>query len=268
MKASIPTPTVSTIELGPSTFHIYALCIIAGVAVAIWCGNRRFSGNNPEYASVVSSVAVFAIPSGVVGGRLYHVLTSPDRYFGSDGNFWAVFKIWQGGLGIWGAISLGSLGAYFSYRKLSKKIALPSFLVFADALAPGLLLAQAIGRWGNWFNGELFGRPLNAPWALEIPPYLRPAGYENFHTFHPAFLYESLWCIAAAAFILATEKWMKTGSIFSAYIALYCVGRFAIESIRIDPAQTFGGMRLNQYVSLLILAGAIFTFTRNQGRSR
>jgi len=194
LRAAIPTPTQSVLELGPLTIHFYALCIITGVAIAIWLGNKRFNFKTAQGQSVVSEVAIVAVPAGVIGGRIYHVISSPNAYFGKGGQPVDAFKIWEGGLGIWGAISIGLLGAYFRYRSLAKKIELPSFAVFADALAPGILLAQAIGRFGNWFNGELFGRPLDSWWALEIPLKYRPAGYSEFETFHPTFLYEAIWC--------------------------------------------------------------------------
>ena len=202
MRSSIPTPTISAFEIGPLTIHFYALCIITGVALAIWLGNRRFLTSFPQGAGVVADVAVFAIHAGVVGGRLYHVVTSPENYFGDEGQLIDALKIWNGGLGIWGAIALGTCVAYFTYRRFISTRDLPSFANFADALAPGIAIAQAIGRWGNWFNAELFGRPLDAPWALAIPAESRPVGYENFETFHPTFLYESIWCVLIAVVLL------------------------------------------------------------------
>ena len=273
MRLSIPTPTTSAVEIGPLTIHFYALCIIAGVAVAIWLGDKRFVKANPQAVGVVSDVAVIAVPCGVIGGRLYHVITSPEKYFGAQGHFTDVFRIWNGGLGIWGAIGLGTVAAHMAYKHIaSKHIALgrelPSFLAFADALAPGVLIAQAIGRWGNWFNGELFGRPLEAPWALRIPQNLRPVGFENFATFHPTFLYESLWCLIVAAFLIALTERIPTGAIFSLYISAYSFGRFFIEGIRIDEAHTLGGLRLNQYVALLATAAGVVAFLRIVKRSR
>ncbi|MEY3649486.1 MAG: hypothetical protein RL370_189, partial [Actinomycetota bacterium] len=179
--------------MGPLTFHLYALCIIAGIAIAIWLGDKRFRAQAPEAKSVVSEVAITAVPAGIIGGRIYHVITSPNAYFGSGGNPVDALKIWEGGLGIWGAISLGAVGAWLRYRQLAKRMELPNFAIFLDALAPGILFAQAIGRFGNWFNIELFGKPLNAPWALEVPVQYRPSGYAAFETFHPTFLYEALW---------------------------------------------------------------------------
>ena len=262
MRSSIQTPTISAFEIGPLTIHFYALCIIAGVALAIWLGNRRFLASFPQGAGVVADVAIFAIPAGVVGGRLYHVVSSPENYFGTDAQLIDAVKIWNGGLGIWGAIALGTVAAYFSYKRLASARDLPSFTYFADALAPGIAIAQAIGRWGNWFNAELFGRPLDAPWALAIPAESRPVGYENFETFHPTFLYESIWCVVIAVVLLALRKRLAPGSIFLLYVTLYCFGRFFFEAIRIDSAQSFAGLRLNQYVAGLLFLGAGATFLK------
>jgi len=265
---SIPTPTTSAFVIGPFTIHFYALCIIVGVAAAIWLGNRRFVANFPEAHGVVADVAIYAIPAGVIGGRLYHVITSPELYFGTSGHPADIFKIWNGGLGIWGAIALGTFIAFIAYRALARKKELPSFLYFLDALAPGVLIAQAIGRWGNWFNGELFGRPLDAPWALSVPTFLRPSGYLSFTTFHPTFLYESLWCLVVAALLLNLGARLAPGSIFFLYVALYSLGRFFIEGLRIDTAHTFGGLRLNQYVAVLLALGASAFLLKNSRRSR
>ncbi|MEY3856454.1 MAG: hypothetical protein RLZZ193_103 [Actinomycetota bacterium] len=262
MRAAIPTPTQSVLELGPLTIHFYALCIITGVAIAIWLGNKRFNFKTAQGQSVVSEVAIVAVPAGVIGGRIYHVISSPSAYFGKGGQPVDAFKIWEGGLGIWGAISIGLLGAYLRYRSLAKKIELPSFAVFADALAPGILLAQAIGRFGNWFNGELFGRPLDSWWALEIPVKYRPAGYSEFETFHPTFLYEAIWCAVIAFVIIKFGKSLKAGQSFALYVAAYCLGRFFIELIRIDTANTILGLRINVWVSLLVGAAATLYFAR------
>ena len=238
--------------MGPFTFHMYALCIITGIAVAIWLGDKRFRDRTPNGRSVVSEVSIMAVPFGIIGGRIYHVITSPDAYFGKGGHPFDAVKIWEGGLGIWGAISLGALAAWFRYRQLAKKIELPVFSVFLDALAPGVLLAQSIGRFGNWFNIELFGRPLNAPWALQVPVRFRPSGYSTIETFHPTFLYESLWCAILAFALIKIGKKVRPGQIFSLYILGYCIGRLGIESIRIDSAHTIAGLRLNIWVSLFI----------------
>ncbi len=252
-------------ELGPFTFHLYALCIITGIAVAIWLGDKRFRDRATQAKSVVSEVSITAVPFGIIGGRIYHVITSPDAYFGKGAHPLDAFKIWEGGLGIWGAISLGAIAAWFRYRQLAKKLDLPSFLVFLDALAPGVLFAQAIGRFGNWFNVELFGRPLDAPWALQVPTRFRPLGYSAFETFHPTFLYESLWCALLAVALIGAGKRLKSGQIFSLYVMGYSIGRLVIESIRIDTAHIFAGLRVNIWVSLLVsLAGLVTLLSQSK----
>ena len=268
MRFSIPTPTTSAVAIGPLTIHLYALCIIAGVAMALWLGNKRFITAYPSATGVVSDVAIFAVPAGVIGGRLYHIATTPEKYFGSKGHFADAFRIWNGGLGIWGAIALGTIAAYLYYRKIAKLRDLPAFAAFADALAPGVLIAQAIGRWGNWFNGELFGRPLKTSWALEIPEYLRPDGFEQYSTFHPTFLYESLWCLSMATFLLYLRRTLPNGALFLLYITLYSAGRFFIEGLRIDEAHTIAGLRLNQYVALIVTFCGAVLFTRILTRKR
>ena len=260
MNFAISTPTTSAVAIGPFTIHFYALCIILGVAVAIVISNRRFTSAHSDVDGVIADVAIVAVPAGVLGGRLYHVITSPELYFGSEGNALNIFKIWKGGLGIWGAIALGALGAYLAYRRIGRSRKLPAFSSLAGAVAPGLLIAQAIGRWGNWFNGELFGRPLNAPWALSIPQSLRPSGYENFATFHPTFLYESLWCALLAVVLIFLSPRYSGGAIFSLYVAGYSAARFFIEGLRIDHAHAIGGLRLNQYVSLTLLGAGLLAF--------
>jgi prolipoprotein diacylglyceryl transferase len=259
---AFPTPTQSALEIGPLTIHFYALCIITGISVAIWLGDKRFRAKAVNGKSVVSEVAITAVPVGIIGGRIYHVISSPSAYFGSEGNPLDAFKIWEGGLGIWGAISLGLFGAYLRYRSLQKRIDLPSFAVFADALAPGILFAQAIGRFGNWFNGELFGRPLDTWWALEVPFKYRPFGYTEFESFHPTFLYEAIWCALVAVALLKFGNTLKAGQVFAAYVFAYCFGRFFIELIRIDSANTIAGLRVNVWVSLIVGIGSALFFLR------
>jgi len=272
MRNSIPTPTQSQIDIGPLTLHFYALCIIAGIAIAIWLGDRRLRsfGNSAglDLTGVVSEVAVIAVPAGVIGGRLYHVLTSPEQYFGSGGSLLSILKIWNGGLGIWGAIALGVLGALVAYRRMGRERELPSFKTFLDALAPGILLAQAIGRFGNWFNAELFGRPLDSWWALEIPYKYRPRGYGLFETFHPTFLYEAICTTLLAVLLIKFGKKWRDGSVFYIYIAGYSVARFFIEGVRIDAAQDFFGLRLNQWTSIFIFILGMVLFYRNQGKKK
>lgn len=267
MLLAFPTPSNSALEIGPLTIHFYALCIIAGVAVAVWLGDRRFRASTPLGAGVVSEVAITAVPVGVIGGRFYHVISSPAEYFGANGNPLDALKIWEGGLGIWGAISLGLFGAYVRYRSLQKRMDLPSFAVFADALAPGILFAQAIGRFGNWFNGELFGRPLDSWWALEVPSKYRPFGYSEFETFHPTFLYEAIWCVFVAIVLIKFGKSLRSGQVFAAYVSAYCFGRFFIELIRIDSANTIAGLRVNVWVSVIVGIGSVIIFARGSRKN-
>ena len=273
MLSSIPTPANSAIGIGPLTVHYYALCIILGVAAAIWLGNKRyraFASNSEQSIGVVADVAIYAVPAGIIGGRIYHVITSPAQYFGENGKPLDALKIYEGGLGIWGAISLGAVVAWFAYRKRSKNLELPSFRLFLDALAPGILIAQAIGRIGNWFNGELFGRPFTGPWALEIPLSKRPIGYLEFETFHPTFLYETIWCLLVAALLIWLTPKLKAGQSFAIYVALYCLGRFGIESLRIDDANEILGLRVNLWTALIVglIASALaLRFARQNSRS-
>jgi prolipoprotein diacylglyceryl transferase len=263
---------MSQFEIGPLTVHYYALCIIAGITIAIWLGDKRLrrygESAGIELHGVVSEISVIAVPAGIVGGRLYHVATSPDAYFGADGNLIAIFKIWNGGLGIWGAIALGVVGAFFSYKKLAKEKPLPSFAILLDSLAPGILFAQAIGRFGNWFNAELFGRPLNAWWALEIPYKSRPSGYGLVETFHPTFLYEAIWTSLLALALIKIGRRLAPGSIFYIYIAGYSFARFFIEGLRIDPAHNLAGLRFNQWMSIAIFTLGLALFRRNQSGDR
>lgn len=245
----IPTPSSSSIKLGAVTLHYYALCILLGVIVALAVGGVRWRKSG-GITSELYDLAIYVIPAGVLGGRIYHVLTAPELYFGARGHFASAFKIWEGGMGIWGAVALGSATAYIYFRRGGRSI---SFAMAADALAPGILLAQAIGRWGNWFNHELFGRPSTLPWALQVPAGDRPTGYEGYLTFHPTFLYESLWCLICAGIILFLPqvRRLAPGNTFLLYIFLYCLGRSWIEALRIDSAHLIGGLRLNIWVAVL-----------------
>ena len=263
MHRSIPTPSISSFSVGPLTVHFYALCIIVGIAIAIYLGDKRYrSAGGGE--NVVADVAIAAVPAGIIGGRLYHLITSPDAYFGSHGRPMDAFKIWNGGMGIWGAVALGTLVAWWQHERLRRRgrVGMLSFSAFADALAPGLLFAQAVGRLGNWFNGELFGRPTTLPWGLKIPLNLRPIGYEAYQTFHPTFLYEALWCIFVAIILMSLERKFKTGQGFLFYIAAYCVGRGFIESMRVDTAHTIAGLRVNVWMSMIVAILASFLFWR------
>ncbi len=265
MKSFIPTPSHSAVALGPLTLHFYAICILLGTIVALLVGRLRYRKQGGDPTEIID-IALFAIPAGIVGGRLYHVLTSPDHYFGTGGRPLDALKIWDGGLGIWGAIALGTLVSFLVFRSKPRSF---SFAHFADALAPGVLFAQGIGRFGNWFNGELFGRPTKVPWALEIPLNLRPAGYESYLTFHPTFLYEALWCFFAAGILFyLSQRWqITTGNIFYGYIALYCLGRSVIEPLRIDQAHHLYGVRINEWVSVTALILALFAIYKRQSNA-
>jgi prolipoprotein diacylglyceryl transferase len=251
--ASIPSPSDGVWYLGPLPLRGYALSIIVGIAVAIWIGERRWRARGGQ-PGVVMDVAVWAVPFGIIGGRLYHVITTPQPYFGEGGQPLDVVKIWEGGLGIWGAVALGGVGAWIGVRR--RGIPLPAF---GDAIAPGIAVAQAIGRWGNWFNQELFGGPTDLPWGLEIDVQHRPSGYLDVETFHPTFLYESLWLLLVALVLVVVDRrWrLGHGRVFALYVALYSAGRLVIELMRIDPANEIFGMRVNVWVSILVTAGAV-----------
>ncbi|MFD9339546.1 prolipoprotein diacylglyceryl transferase [Streptomyces sp. NPDC060028] len=250
--AFIPSPSTGVIHLGPIPLRGYAFCIIIGVFVAVWLGNKRWvaRGGKP---GTVADIAVWAVPFGLVGGRLYHVITDYQLYFGEGRDWVDALKIWQGGLGIWGAIALGAVGAWIGCRR--RGIPLPAW---ADALAPGIALAQACGRWGNWFNQELYGRATDLPWAVKISDGPnRVAG-----TYHPTFLYESLWCIGVAALVIWADRRFKLGHgrAFALYVAAYCVGRGWIEYMRVDEAHHILGLRLNVWTSIVVFILAVIYF--------
>ncbi|MDQ1747428.1 MAG: hypothetical protein QOD07_1691 [Frankiaceae bacterium] len=258
--ASIPSPSTGVLHLGPVPIRAYALCIIAGILAAVVVGDRRLvARGGPKGA--MAEIGTWAVPAGLVGARLYHVATNPELYWGAHGQGTvAALEIWHGGLGIWGGVLGGAIGAWIAARRRG----IPLDLV-ADALAPGLVLAQAIGRWGNYFNQELFGRPTSLPWGLEISRQNRPPGYENATTFHPTFLYESLWDIGVALLVIWVDRRVNLtrGRAFALYVAAYTLGRFWIESLRVDDAHKFLGLRLNDWTSIVVFAGAIaFLFLR------
>ncbi|MFG3020389.1 prolipoprotein diacylglyceryl transferase [Streptomyces sp. NPDC048254] len=248
--AYIPSPSRGVIHLGPIPLRGYAFCIIIGVFVAVWLGNRRWIARGGR-AGTVADIAVWAVPFGLVGGRLYHVITDYELYF-SEGRDWVdAFKVWQGGLGIWGAIAVGALGAWIGCRR--RGIPLPAY---ADAIAPGIAFAQAIGRWGNWFNQELYGRETHLPWALHITSSEggRVPGY-----YHPTFLYESLWCIGVGFLVIWADRRFKLGHgrAFALYVAAYCVGRGWIEYMRVDDAHHILGLRLNDWTAMIVFLLAV-----------
>ena len=255
---SIPSPSEGVWNLGPVPIRAYALAIIAGVIAAVWFGERRWVARGGTHGQI-GDLALWAVPAGLVGARIWHVATDSELYFGQDGDPIGALKIWQGGLGIWGAIAGGMLGAWFYCRRHGILLR-----PLADALAPSLLLAQILGRFGNYFNQELFGRPTDLPWALEIDAAHRPFGYGEFATFHPTFLYEALWNLAAIVVLLWADRRFRLGygRVFALYVMLYTVGRGWIENLRIDPVelQDVGGLRLNVWTSivLFVLAAAYF----------
>ena len=251
--ASIPSPSEGVWHLGPFPLRAYALCIILGIFLAVWVTDRRWRARGGS-AGTVADIAVWAVPFGIIGGRIYHVVSSPQAYFGEGGHPVDALRIWNGGLGIWGAVAFGALGAWIGCRR--RGIPLPPF---GDALAPGLALAQAVGRWGNWFNQELFGRPTDLPWGLEIDPAHRPEGYADSATFHPTFLYESLWLLAVAAILVWADRRFRMGHgrVFALYVVLYTAGRGLIETVRIDDANLIGGIRVNVWVSGIAFVGGL-----------
>ncbi len=254
VRSYLPSPRQGVWYLGPFPIRAYALCILAGIIFAVWFGERRWRerGGKP---GMVGDVAIWAVPFGIIGGRIYHVITDHQIYFGPGGRgFVASLKIWDGGLGIWGAVALGGVGAWIGCRR--RGLALPPF---ADSIAPAIVIAQAMGRWGNWFNQELFGRPTTLPWGLKIDAAHRPPGYANFATFHPTFLYESLWCLGVAAVVIWADRRynMGHGRVFALYVLLYTIGRGWIESLRIDSAHHIGGLRLNDWTSIVVGVGAV-----------
>jgi prolipoprotein diacylglyceryl transferase len=263
--ASIPSPDQGVWYLGDFPIRAYALCIIAGVVVAVWLGERRWVARGGKPGQI-SDIAVWAVPFGIAGGRLYHVITDYGQYFGEGKRPITALYIWQGGLGIWGAIALGALGAWIGARRAGVK-----FAPMADVLAPGVIIAQALGRWGNWFNQELFGKPTDAAWALEIDPQHRPDGYQQYDTFHPTFLYESVWNLGVAALLLWADRKFKIGygRLFALYVMGYTLGRGWIEYLRIDPVQADDilGLRLNVWTSIVVFVGAAIFFAVSRRRN-
>jgi prolipoprotein diacylglyceryl transferase len=253
--ASIPSPDSSTIELGPISIHFYGLTLLVAIAAAVAIGGIRWTRRGGDW-DLIFRVAVWGVAFGIVGARLYHVITSwdelPDEWYGP-------FAIWKGGLGVWGGIGLGVIVGAIVAKRSGASVA-----KLADCVAPALLVAQAIGRLGNWWNQELFGGPTDLPWGLEIGVDNRPIEYVDQETFHPTFLYEALWCLGAAGVLLAVERLfrIRPGGLFALYVLLYSIGRFWIETMRIDPSHELAGVRLNVWVAgvAIVLSAAFFAW--------
>lgn len=260
MISFIPSPPQGVWHLGPVPIRAYAFCIILGALAAIVIGERRYRATGGR-AGFIGDLAAWAVPFGIVGARLYHVATDPELYFGPGRHAVDALKIWEGGLGIWGAIAGGALGVWIATRRAGVPLA-----PVADALAPGLLVAQAIGRLGNYFNQELFGRPTTLPWGLRIDEFHRPPGFEQFATFHPTFAYELLWNLVAAGVLVALDRRFHfiRGRAFALYVMLYTAGRFWIELLRIDTVNHLGPMRLNNWTALIVCAAATAYFFRTR----
>jgi len=270
---SIPSPEQSVWFIGWFPIRAYAMFILAGIVVAVWVTQRRLldRGGKPGQAL---DVATWAVPLGIVGGRIYHVISSPQAYFGEGGHPLNAFKIWEGGLGIWGGLALGIFGIWIGCRRAGVR-----FLDFLDAAAPGVVLAQAIGRWGNYFNNELYGAATNLPWGLKIHCWDQPTGTavtcpnsatNILGTFQPTFLYESLWCLLVALVLVVVDRRfsLAKGQIAALYGMLYTLGRGVIEMVRIDDANYVLGLRLNVWTSVIVFAAAAFAYWRFGVRAR
>jgi prolipoprotein diacylglyceryl transferase len=262
--AYIPSPSQGVWQLGPFPVRAYALCIIVGIIVALVIGDRRWEARGGE-RGVIYDIALWAVPFGLIGGRLYHVITDWKTYFGEGGaGFVGALRVWDGGLGIWGAVALGGVGAWIGCRR--RGIPLPAF---GDAIAPGIVLAQAIGRLGNYFNQELYGRPTTLPWGLEIYERRNASGAVDslngvstgqlLEVVHPTFLYELLWNLLVFGFLILVDRRFKIGHgrLFALYVAAYCVGRFWIELLRSDYATQIDGVRINSFTSTFVFIGAV-----------
>jgi prolipoprotein diacylglyceryl transferase len=259
----IPSPSSGSIHLGPLRLNAYGLMIALGVIVAVRIAGRRAENKGVGTTEDISSIAMWAVPAGVMGGRAYHVLTDYQRF---QGQWFDALKIWQGGLGIWGGVTVGVAVGWWCARRRG----LDAWWIISCA-APAIAIAQAIGRWGNWFNQELFGRPTSLPWALEVSNGIAvKAGYTAGTTFHPTFLYESVGCIVLAWLLIRLEGRIAParGRLFAWYVAGYTVLRFGTESLRIDASHNVGGMRLNQWVAIAVFAVAVLFLAVDRLRSR
>ena len=261
--ASIPSPSSGSIHIGPLRLNAYGLMIALGVIVAVRIAGRRAERIGQGTTEDISAIAMWAVPAGVLGGRLYHVLTDYEKF---QGRWFDAIKIWQGGLGIWGGVTAGVAVGWWCARRRG----LDAWWIFSCA-APAIAIAQAIGRWGNWFNQELFGRPTTLPWALTVSSSVaEKAGYAASTTFHPTFLYESVGCIVLAWLLIRIERRLSParGRLFAWYVVGYTVLRFGVEGLRIDTAHHVGGLRLNQWVAVGVCAVAVLFLVNDRLRSR
>lgn len=242
--AALPSPPSNELTIGPLSLRVYGLAIAAGVLAGVWLARKRWEarGGNPDD---ITTIALWAVPAGLIGARLYHVITDWQRYFPDDPL--GAFAIWQGGLGIPGGIAGGVAVGIVVARRMGIRLG-----VGLDVVAPALPLAQAIGRLGNWFNQELFGGPTDLPWGLQIDPARRPAQYAAVETFHPTFLYEALWNLALMGVLLAIDRRrvLRPGNLFALYVGGYFAGRLWIEALRVDPASVVLGLRVNIWISI------------------
>jgi prolipoprotein diacylglyceryl transferase len=261
--AFIPSPSDGVLHLGPVPFHMYGLLLAIGVLVAVRVTEVRWVRRGHR-ARDFSDMVVWIVIGGVVGARVYHLITDFQLY---THHLVGALEIWDGGLSIWGAVLGGAAVALILARRRHL-----DFADLADCIAPALAFAQAIGRWGNYFNQELFGGPTRVPWALEIDVSHRPAGYTQFATFHPTFLYESLYCLALGLVLLWIDHHvrLRKGQLFCLYVAGYTVARFVFEEMRIDPAHTIGPLRVNAWVAAALFVGSLvwFWWLRTHGAER
>ena len=261
---SIPSPQINSFMVGPFKIHFYALCILAGMILAIWLADRRLVQRGAK-SGIALDIALWTIPIAVIGARIFHVLTHSGDYFYPGADLTAVLRIWEGGIAIYGGLLGGALGAWIGANRAGVK-----FWSFADAVAPGILLAQGIGRWGNYFNQELFGLPTTLPWGLEINATNAafPVGLPPETLFHPTFLYESLWSLIGVIILLALDKRLnlRWGTMFGAYLIYYSLGRVITENLRIDPSDIILGLRTNVWSAIggAVVGLAIILWQRRQ----
>jgi prolipoprotein diacylglyceryl transferase len=260
MAMHIPSPSVNGFHIGPAFIHYYGLMYVIGITLAILITQRRWKAQGGD-PSLVGDVAIWAVPAGIIGGRIYFDITTP-KYI--PHHWWGVFAVWQGGLGIWGGIALATVVGVWRIRRNGASAG-----QFANAVAPALLVAQAVGRIGNYFNKELFGGPTSLPWGLSIPLGDRPPGYLSYPTFHPTFLYELIWDLLLAAFLvwLGHHRKINPWGLFALYVAGYSAFRIVEESLRVDPSEHFLGLRLNMYVAIALTIIGLAWFWRVQSRA-